>query len=433
MQKPDLRNPVIGPHQSPSNYQLGLLPPRTSAMACRIELAYNPGLECAGGVTPRDTGNVSQKCPFFNPSRKVPFRSIVNIHTGQFMFSRYLLLLMSTGVVSGSWTAFAQEATQSVREEGSPAVVVSADPVDPLVEPPCSYCIEQHEKGLIQNDDRVLAWIRGAHNGGAFPLRFFFTRPLVINDTYGLFFFDQNGGFVAAYEKDYGYSFHGWRNGVMVVKGPDGSLWSTLTGRAIEGPSSGKQLVRVPNLMMSWGHWLLLHPESTAYNLFEGKTYADKPVSWEPVPEAVKSMGPADPRLDPQSAVMGVEATHGTAAFALNGLADRDVLTGNVGDQPVVVFWYGPTQSAVSFSPIVNGQKLSFYPDSISPATAPFKDRETGTRWSLAGRGIDGPLRGVELTWQPGIQCHWFAWAAEYPETSLIEKPEPADDAKKDQ
>ena len=51
----------------------------------------------------------------------------------------------------------------------------------------------------------------------------------------------------------------------------------------------------------------------------------------------------------------------------------------------------------------------------------PSKIKETGTRWTLAGRGVDGPLRGKELTWVNGIQCRWYAWAADYPDTLLFE------------
>ena len=61
-----------------------------------------------------------------------------------------------------------------------------------LTEPPCSYCSTQHRKGLIRRDDRVLAWLRAAHNGGAVPLRHFLSRRRVINDTYGLFFYDPD-------------------------------------------------------------------------------------------------------------------------------------------------------------------------------------------------------------------------------------------------
>ena len=49
------------------------------------------------------------------------------------------------------------------------------------------------------------------------------------------------------------------------------------------------------------------------------------------------------------------------------------------------------------------------------------QDKETGTRWTLAGRAVDGPLRGKQFHWTSSIQCRWYAWSSEYPETSVYE------------
>ena len=89
------------------------------------------------------------------------------------------------------------------------------------------------------------------------------------------------------------------------------------------------------------------------------------------------------------------------------------------GGAPIAVFWYQPTRTAVAFSAKLGDRKLTFYADDISPETAPFKDKETGTRWTLAGRAVDGPLKGQELTWVPSVQCRWYAWSAEYPGTGV--------------
>src|SRR6266403_2200862 len=75
-----------------------------------------------------------------------------------------------------------------------------------LTEPPCSYCSTENRKGWIRTDDRVIAWIRAVHNGGAIPLRHFLGSNRIINDTYGLFFHDPDGGYVRAFRKDYGYT-----------------------------------------------------------------------------------------------------------------------------------------------------------------------------------------------------------------------------------
>jgi hypothetical protein len=52
----------------------------------------------------------------------------------------------------------------------------------------------------------------------------------------------------------------------------------------------------------------------------------------------------------------------------------------------------------------------------------PLTDKETGSRWDIAGRAYEGKLRGWTLTWLDGTQVRWFAWAAEYPQTTIFGK-----------
>lgn len=288
-----------------------------------------------------------------------------------------------------------------------------------LTEPPCSYCSTQNRSGLVKSDDRVVAWLRAAHSGGAIPIRHFLSVPRVINDTYGLFFYDPDGGYVSAFKKDYGYEFYGWRGGVMVARGRDGTLWSALSGVAFDGPQKGKRLARIPSLVTDWGYWLMLHPESTAYNLFGGKKYPMAVLPAVMSAEARQSMGDVDPRLKPETIVLGVEVGEEFRAFPVDRARERACIMDQVGGERVAVFWYGPTASATAYRPEVDGRRLTFFADEISPESAPFKDRETGTRWSLAGRGIDGPLRGRELTWVNSLQCRWYAWTLEHPESTL--------------
>ena len=288
-----------------------------------------------------------------------------------------------------------------------------------ITEPPCSYCSTQHLKGFIQNSDRVVAWLRASHNGGAVPIRHFLSGPRIINDTYGLFFYDPDGGYVAAYQKDYGYNFHGWKNGVMIVKGPDGSLWSALSGVCFEGAKKGQRLKRIPSMVTDWGYWMMLHPESTAYDLFDGKKYSVTPLPSKMSEYAKQTMGTVDRRLEPDVPVMGIEVADRRKAYPLKSAGKRACFNDSVGNQKVAIFWYEATQTAVAFSRELDGRTLTFYADPVSPESAPIKDRETGTRWTLAGRAVDGPLRGKELNWINSVQCRWYAWVAEFPRTEV--------------
>ncbi len=319
---------------------------------------------------------------------------------------------------------------QEEKPHQTESIVAKPDLFEPLTEPPCSYCVNQSLKQIVKDDDVVLAWIRGQHNGGAMPLRHFIAAPRVVNDTYGLFFYDPDGAFVSAFKKDYGYRFYGWRGGVMVVQGPDKTLWSALSGRAIEGPQAGAKLERIPSMLTTWKHWLMLHPESTAYDLFDGNKYPTAELPSGVSNDALASIGSVDSRLEKFSMVIGIEGDTEQTALTLEGLGDRNCRMTTVDNQNVAVFWYGPTKTAVAFVAEVDGQKLTFYADSISPETAPFKDRETGTRWTLAGRAVDGKLRGTELEWKPSIACRWYAWSHEYPQTKLDEQDVAAGNAK---
>jgi len=110
-----------------------------------------------------------------------------------------------------------------------------------LVNPSCSHCIDEgrRQAGVLRDDDRALAWIRGKYDGGAIPYRWFLVPYRVISDTYGVFVYDADADFVRGWPASLDYRFHGWRNGVMVMRHADGTLFDCLTGLAFDGPRKG--------------------------------------------------------------------------------------------------------------------------------------------------------------------------------------------------
>src|SRR5262245_11415019 len=89
--------------------------------------------------------------------------------------------------VRALWLFAFLASAMSVRAETSGPNLILARPgiFKSLTEPPCSYCSTQNRKNVIRADDRVIAWVRGDHNGGAAPVRLFLAGPRVLNDTYG--------------------------------------------------------------------------------------------------------------------------------------------------------------------------------------------------------------------------------------------------------
>ena len=117
-----------------------------------------------------------------------------------------------------------------------------------LVNPQCSHCIDESKRraGELRDDDRVLAWVRGQYDGGAVPFRFFLVPYRVISDSYGVWVYDADAGFVRGYEPSFDFSFYGWRNGIMVIQHKDGTLFSALSGIAFDGPRKGTALKPLP-------------------------------------------------------------------------------------------------------------------------------------------------------------------------------------------
>jgi hypothetical protein len=263
-----------------------------------------------------------------------------------------------------------------------------------LTEPPCSYCSTHDRKGIVAGDDRVSAWLRARQQGGAIPVRQSLAVPRVINDTYGLFVYDADGDYGSAFEEDYGDETHGWRRGVMVIRGRDGTLYSALTGLAFEGPQAGHQFRRIPSMQCTWGHWLMLHPESTTYDMFDGKRYPGADLATELSAEARASMGDVDGRLRAMTLVLGVRVGDDTMVFPLADLPQRAVFQDTIGGWSVVVFWYGPSKTAVAWRRVLDDRRLEF-------------------------RAVDGLLRHRELVWVESVQCRWFAWVAEQPQTRI--------------
>src|SRR5437763_1233802 len=155
-------------------------------------------------------------------------------------------------------------AAPSAADDPRPKLVVKPDAFGTLVNPKCSHCRDEAKRRAaeLRADDRVLCWVRGYSDGGAIPLRFFLNPYRVVSDTYGVFVYDPDAGYARGFAPSLDFRFHGWRNGVMVMRHKDGTLYSCLTGIAFDGPRKGSRLQPVPTLVSDWGFWLERYPQN---------------------------------------------------------------------------------------------------------------------------------------------------------------------------
>ncbi len=359
---------------------------------------------------------------------------------------RYMLLLCTLVITTA---ARSDDKTNILPLIGKP------DTFPTLVNPNCSHCRDEAtlRAGDLRDDDRVLCWIRGYSNGGAIPHRFFLNKWRVISDSYGVFVFDSDAGYVRGYAPSYEFSFHGWRNGVMVMRRTDGTLFSCLTGEAFEGPGKGSRLETVPTLPSDWGYWLKHYPEAVAYRMFD--KYQPVPLAAEANADSVSTRGPLDARLPANEELLGVWTGKTAKAYPLSVLAKQKFIADEIDGEPIVILWEPATKSAAAYRPIANQPRKFKGPNpdnsGVSPndagiplpvgaAELPSRtltlersdvtaangvasevviDKESNSRWDVAGRAVEGELKDWTLTWIDSMQVKWFAWSAEYPRTQI--------------
>jgi hypothetical protein len=292
-----------------------------------------------------------------------------------------------------------------------------------LVDPDCSYCnVEAKRAGdSLRSGDRVLAWIRGQHDGGAIPYRFFLVPYRVISDSYGVFVYDPDADFVRGWPPSYDFRFHGWRNGVMVMSHKDGTLYDCLTGKAFDGPRKGDQLAPLPVIETNWGPWLKANPGTVAYTMKPQFQPIDIPSSV--LAESRRTRPKPDGRLDSEERVFALTLGNESRAWPLKGLgSERRAISVSIGGEDALILWQPATQTAVAFAPETEAktpQKVRLDRVDSADADAPFVDSDTNSHWSIIGRCVSGPSKGQTLRWLPGVTIKWYAWAAEYPETQV--------------
>lgn len=307
-----------------------------------------------------------------------------------------------------------------------PILKARPDAFQTLVNPNCSHCIDESKARAadLRADDPVLAWTRGKYDGGAIPIRFFLNPFRVISDTYGVFVFDPDAGFARGYEPSLDFSFYGWRNGVMVMRHKDGTLFSTLSGRAFEGPRKGEQLKPIATLRTDWGHWQKSYPGSVAYRMFEKYQPVELPERENA--DSKQTRGHVDLRLAENAEVLGVSLDGKQKSYPLDAMSKKGgIIRDTLAGKEIVILWQPATRTAAAYSGRldgIDGSRVARLEFDTADTDAPFIDRETNSRFGIEGRAVSGPLKSKTLTWIDSVQCHWFAWAAEFPRTDVFER-----------
>ncbi|MFQ5780648.1 MAG: DUF3179 domain-containing protein [Nitrospiria bacterium] len=203
-----------------------------------------------------------------------------------------------------------------------------------------------------------------------------------------------------------------------------GSYWHQVGGVAIVGKLSGKRLTVLPSIMATWSEWRALHPDTRILSRKTGhpRSYMRDPFARYPAglnkgrfafPVSKKGR---DKRLHPADEVLAIEVGGVRRAYPLAKLGDA-IVRDRLGDTKLVVFSRKDGPAGAAYIPKADDRDLSF-----EFKKGRFIDKETGSIWNLAGRAVQGPLKGRTLRPVPSRFAFWFAIAATYPDIEVFEK-----------
>ena len=225
----------------------------------------------------------------------------------------------------------------------------------------------------------------------------------------------------------FGVSGKLWRDALLMYDHQTRSLWSHITGEAIQGPLKGKRLkplVCTPQI--TWGTWRLNYPKTRVLSVpmrgemredLSQDVYADYHASQR---AGVSGMEYTDDRLPNKSLVIGVQvpAPDGTTHFRAYPLAhftETVIINETVGNIPLLIF-----HDKVSFATAVFTRNVAGDPRTFSVQDKHSVKDNTGTRWNLiTGEATTGKEKGTRLERLPAVNIYWFAWARYYPETTV--------------
>lgn len=211
------------------------------------------------------------------------------------------------------------------------------------------------------------------------------------------------------------------------------SLWQQFTGEGIVGTQTGEQLPFVASSLISYANFKDAYPEGVVLSRDTGisRNYGTNPyVGYDSIGnDPFLYTGPEDGRLPAVARVVTVNLPEQgiDVAYPLTTLAESGVINDVQGEQALTVFHLPGTASALGasriadaedvgatgvFDPTVDWEVLTF-----SREGEFFIDAETGSKWNIVGKAVEGELAGQQLTQIVSADHFWFSWAAFRPDT----------------
>ena len=204
------------------------------------------------------------------------------------------------------------------------------------------------------------------------------------------------------------------RNSLLMYDHETQSLWSHLTGSAIQGPLSGSKLTVLPATETRWGAWKTAYP-ATRVLPHDYPGQRDEYASYYAGGDAgILGRKRKDSRLPPKDLVIGLRVMNVPKAYALDSVVNARVVNDTFENLSLVLLATSD-ESASVYDRNLNGQTLTF-----DAAGSIIRDHETGSSWDpITGKATAGPLADQRLTPVPATTSFWFGWFDFFPGTAL--------------
>jgi hypothetical protein len=198
-----------------------------------------------------------------------------------------------------------------------------------------------------------------------------------------------------------------------------GTLWSHITGEALDGPMKGQFLETIPSVQTTWTEWFVEHPETELLEKEQEVTSSHYERYFRnPDRIGMFNVEWLRERLPGKSKVYGISVGPFALAVDEKKLESEPLLNVTLGEDPVVVFKSrdGGVRAYISRADTV---ALVF---DLAGEDLEIHDRQTGSTWDLIrGVATSGRHEGTGLEEIKVLPIFWFAWSNFYPRTDVVD------------
>lgn len=216
------------------------------------------------------------------------------------------------------------------------------------------------------------------------------------------------------------------RNALVMYDHQTQSLWSQLSGEAVEGPLERMRLDPVPCDQLNWATWKRRYPQGLVLSKSRAApgAYSADPYAGYYISPTGGLFGAAsvDPRLEAKQFVLGLALAGRARAYPYSLLQQLVVVNDVLAGTPVVIVFSGALQSALAYERYTaTSIELTFV---AAPEAGPndvlLEDEQSGSRWDAhSGQAISGPWTGWTLNRLPTTSALWSGWREQYPDTDV--------------